>query len=32
VRLAEVGLDLTPELADQPTGSLPRRPSTAQAN
>ena len=33
VRLAEVGLDLTPELADQPTGSLlPRRPATAQAN
>src|SRR5476649_1485553 len=32
VRLAEVGLDLTPELLDQPTGSLPRRPTTAQAN
>jgi len=33
VRLADVGLDLTPELADQPTGSLlPRRPATAQAN
>jgi uncharacterized SAM-binding protein YcdF (DUF218 family) len=31
VRLADVGLDLTPELADQPTGSL-RRPATAQAN
>jgi uncharacterized SAM-binding protein YcdF (DUF218 family) len=32
VRLAEVGLDLTPELLDQPTGSLPRRPATVQAN
>src|ERR1700694_5961301 len=33
VRLADFGLDLTPELAGQPTGSLlPRRPATAQAN
>jgi uncharacterized SAM-binding protein YcdF (DUF218 family) len=33
VRLAEVGLELTPDLADQPTGSaVPRRPATAQAN
>jgi uncharacterized SAM-binding protein YcdF (DUF218 family) len=33
VRLADVGLDLAPELADLPTGSLPRqRPATAQAN
>jgi uncharacterized SAM-binding protein YcdF (DUF218 family) len=32
VRLAETGLDLTPELADQPAGPLPRRPATAQAN
>src|SRR6266576_3376733 len=33
VRLADAGLELTPELADQPTGSLaPRRPATAQAN
>src|SRR6478735_5061243 len=33
VRLADVGLDLTPELADQPGGLLPaRRPATAQAN
>jgi uncharacterized SAM-binding protein YcdF (DUF218 family) len=33
VRLADAGLDLAPELADQPTGSLPvRRPATAQAN
>jgi uncharacterized SAM-binding protein YcdF (DUF218 family) len=32
VRLAEAGLDLTPELADQPTGSLTRKPATAQAN
>jgi hypothetical protein len=31
VRLADAGLDLTPELSDQPTGSL-RRPATAQAN
>src|SRR3984893_5957489 len=32
VRLADAGLELTPELADQSTGSLPRRPATAQAN
>jgi uncharacterized SAM-binding protein YcdF (DUF218 family) len=33
VRLADAGLELTPELADQPAGSLaPRRPATAQAN
>src|SRR5450432_3554125 len=33
VRLADAGLDLVPELADQPTGSLPaRRGATAQAN
>jgi uncharacterized SAM-binding protein YcdF (DUF218 family) len=33
VRLAGVGLDLTPELSDQPSGWLaPRRPATAQAN
>ena len=32
VRLADAGLELTPELVDQPTGSLPRRPATAQAN
>jgi uncharacterized SAM-binding protein YcdF (DUF218 family) len=33
VRLADAGLDLTPELAEQPTGSLPpRQPATAQAN
>ena len=33
VRLAEIGLDLAPEFADQPTGSpLPHRPATAQAN
>src|SRR5271155_1192924 len=33
VRLADVGLDLTPEAADLSTGSLaPRRPATAQAN
>jgi hypothetical protein len=33
VRLADAGLDLAPESADQPTGSLaPRRPATALAN
>ena len=33
VRLADVGIDLMPELADQPTGSLStHRPATAQAN
>jgi uncharacterized SAM-binding protein YcdF (DUF218 family) len=32
VRLADLGLDLVPEWADQPTGSLPQRPATAQAN
>jgi uncharacterized SAM-binding protein YcdF (DUF218 family) len=32
VRLADLGLDLMPEAADQPTGSLPQRPATAQAN
>src|SRR6266704_7031509 len=33
VRLADAGLELTPELADQPTGLLaPRTPATAQAN
>ncbi|THD61975.1 MAG: YdcF family protein [Bradyrhizobium sp.] len=33
VRLADVGLDLVPEFAEQPTGSLPtHRPATAEAN
>jgi uncharacterized SAM-binding protein YcdF (DUF218 family) len=33
VRLADLGLDLAPELSDQPTGSLPPpKPTTAQAN
>ena len=33
VRLADAGLDLMPEAAEQPTGSLaPHRPATAQAN
>ena len=33
VRLADAGLELMPELQEQPTGSLaPRRPATAQAN
>jgi uncharacterized SAM-binding protein YcdF (DUF218 family) len=33
VRLADAGLDLVPELADQPTGSIvAHRPATTQAN
>jgi uncharacterized SAM-binding protein YcdF (DUF218 family) len=33
VRLADLGIDLASDFADQPTGSLvPRRPATAQAN
>jgi uncharacterized SAM-binding protein YcdF (DUF218 family) len=32
VRLADAGLDLMPEAADLSTGSLGRRPATAQAN
>jgi uncharacterized SAM-binding protein YcdF (DUF218 family) len=33
VRLADAGLELTPELSDQASGTLtPRRPATAQAN
>jgi uncharacterized SAM-binding protein YcdF (DUF218 family) len=32
VRLAAAGLDLAPELTDNPAGFLPRRPATAQAN
>jgi uncharacterized SAM-binding protein YcdF (DUF218 family) len=32
VRLADAGIDLIPELADQPAGSVPRTPATAQAN
>jgi hypothetical protein len=33
VRLADLGVDLSLEPADQPTGSLaPKRPATAQAN
>jgi hypothetical protein len=33
VRLAGLGLGLTSEFSDQPTGSLPpRRPATAEAN
>jgi uncharacterized SAM-binding protein YcdF (DUF218 family) len=32
VHLADATLDLLPELAEQPAGSLPRRPATAQAN
>ncbi|QDW41169.1 YdcF family protein [Bradyrhizobium sp. KBS0727] len=32
VRLADLGIDLVPEWSDPPTGSLPQRPATAQAN
>jgi len=32
VRLADIGVDLAPELAEQPAGLPPRRPATAQAN
>ena len=32
VRLADLGLDLAPEWSDQPPGSPPHRPATAQAN
>jgi uncharacterized SAM-binding protein YcdF (DUF218 family) len=32
VRLADAGLELTPEFTEQPTGFIPRRPATAQAN
>jgi hypothetical protein len=33
VRLADAGLELTPELAEHPAGFLPpRTPATAQAN
>lgn len=32
VRLADLGIDLAPEWSDQPAGSLPQRPTTAQAN
>ena len=33
VRLADIGLDLAPEVADMPTGQVaPQRPATAQAN
>ena len=32
VRLADVGIDLTPELADHPAGSPASSPATAQAN
>jgi hypothetical protein len=32
VHLAEAGLDLSAQPAEQPAGSLPRIPATAQAN
>jgi len=32
VHLADADLDPLPELAEQPAGSPPRRPATAQAN
>ncbi len=32
VRLADLGIDLAPDFAEQPSGSPSRRPATAQAN
>jgi uncharacterized SAM-binding protein YcdF (DUF218 family) len=32
VRLEDLGLDLAPEVSEQPGNSLPKRPATAQAN
>ena len=32
VRLDDLGLDLVPEVSEQPAGPLPKRPATAQAN
>ncbi len=32
VRLEDLGIDLSPELSEQPPGLHPRRPATAQAN
>ena len=32
VRLADLGIDLSLEAADQPPGAPPQRPATAQAN
>ena len=32
VQLEDFGIDLSPEVSEQPAGSLPKRPATAQAN
>ncbi|TQF36404.1 hypothetical protein UNPF46_22000 [Bradyrhizobium sp. UNPF46] len=32
VRLEDFGIDLSPEMSEQPAGQQPRRPATAQAN
>lgn len=32
VRLEDFGIDLSPEVSEQPAGSQPKRPATAQAN
>ncbi|TYO63564.1 YdcF family protein [Bradyrhizobium hipponense] len=32
VRLEDFGIDLSPELSEQPAGTQPKRPATAQAN
>ena len=32
VQLEDLGIDLAPEVSEQPAGSLPKRPATAQAN
>lgn len=32
VRLEDVGIDLSPEMSEQPAGQQPKRPATAQAN
>jgi hypothetical protein len=32
VRLEDFGIDLLPEVSEQPSGLQPKRPATAQAN
>jgi hypothetical protein len=32
VRLEDFGIDLSPEVSEQPPGMQPKRPATAQAN
>jgi hypothetical protein len=32
VRLEDFGIDLSPEMSEQPSGLQPKRPATAQAN